>query len=1806
LDERILDQTERQDAPESTSARRSLMPYVTTLVSLALLAGVGASTPTTTLAQAPCIAESEPNDTEQEASSVAGPLCIEGTLSAGDQDLAVWELTTEHITTHWTVALEGVVGTENLLQFYTVTSEPSQPLLTVDRTPILTVVMETDDPGPALAEGVLLPGGRYLVATTRSALPGGGEPENLDYRLRIEPGETWPPNADVEPNDDAATAVAVTDAFEVSGDRQGTRGDFYAWSITQPGLRWELSIAAPIGETAQVDLQSADGRRLDQANAATQATLYDLALDPGSYIIRVPESGDGARPYVLTATQATADGDPEPNDETLVAVPIADGGPIRGRLAKEGDKDRFSLTVPVGDAMLRDVRMLWRSGTDRTLCLLDKTDTRVVCGRAAEGLALPNLHLAPGDHTFEVSGTSDVSDTYLLRVDVTGPVVPVFETEPNDEILSATDLDPSLGMTARGGPEDDDVFRVAIDGEPQLWQIDVAGSAIRRADMVSPRGVTLASADIASDGSSATLADLYLVPGEHWLRVSSSGIEYAVQATALGPPDPDGEREPNDESLRAQRYRIGARRVGRLPTMTDRDVYRFTLAAPQHVELDVVQPEDAQTTIRVSSGDEILSELAGLPMGDRIRMDLWLEPGDHLVEMLPEQASTGTYELTSSRLDPFEQHTDKEPNDGPLRARPVPASLSWSGEAADADDEDWYIIPPLTEPGELRIDVDADARVRLTPIDAGEDFGQPIQLDERDDGVLVATEPPRDKELFLSVAAAGSYDVRLEGAGLVASTVAETPPIELTLTASRDDVAAYWPEEQVLEAELAITNNGPTDIQLDLDTVTSHYLWGLTLETETVSVPGGATRTVPAMIIAGADAWAEEPVQITVRARTDVGGQVSTSAQIDASREVVPADTRPGWPLPTAVLGGLNAASHGLGATPGGTLDADRERHLFDGVTPDGGGFSIFVPDYVDGLPLELTVDLAGDSPMPVVATIINPQASDGHLDELPRDFELLLSDDGVAWQTALAGSISPLPIDQVFLLDEPKMASHAMLRIWSTHAPVAYMSLGEWKVVAAPGTAVGSQPINIADPERGGHIITLQPFDDDAATGVLLLDEDPTRVAVDLKDVRRFGAVIGFQDGRAAQVESLEWSDPQGTSASERLQQAVVFVSMQGPTGPWRLAGAWDLARASDGSVTPFAFEDPMWARYLRLTGVAPLEAEALELPATLRVIERATDADYRSILGEWGYRSARGPYEWLASGEGIAWDPAIDAGDSVGEATAIAAGDLIADRVEINVDEDWYHIEIPADHNTFDVAIEGVPTIGTQLTLLADDGSDRPMTVQRSEDGGLDYRADVEPGASYSLRIHQPPFSAAFAFDTSPSMDPFLDMVVQGMRSFLADVQPGREVVTVLPFEEPALVDSWQDDPYVLQDAFDNHVVEGNGSSGAEAGLIAASGLLASRDGARAVLLVTDAETSTFDQTSELWEQLASVRPIIFSVHIGATEQPVVSRQLMQDWAASGGGHYAYPTTHGEMDRAFDRMATWLRRPAAYTLRYETLDLQPARLAIKPPSDPDGRVSATVLAPGVGVEIILDTSSSMRKRLGKKRRIDIAKASLRSLIGESLAEGVPVAIRTFGGPSTGKGFSCDTTLTLPLAPLDRATALRTVKRLKVGKKTATPIAAALEQVAQDLASVNGLRSVVLVTDGKANCGGDPAEAIAALKDAGIDVKLDIIGFALKDEALKEQMGTWASAAGGTYRDAASASALATSIATALSAPFRVYGSDGEAVASGTVSGEGIELEPGDYRVEVLTDPPFIFDDVELGSGASVTLELPGAETTE
>jgi hypothetical protein len=247
------------------------------------------------------------------------------------------------------------------------------------------------------------------------------------------------------------------------------------------------------------------------------------------------------------------------------------------------------------------------------------------------------------------------------------------------------------------------------------------------------------------------------------------------------------------------------------------------------------------------------------------------------------------------------------------------------------------------------------------------------------------------------------------------------------------------------------------------------------------------------------------------------------------------------------------------------------------------------------------------------------------------------------------------------------------------------------------------------------------------------------------------------------------------------------------------------------------------------------------------------------------------------------------------------------------------------------------------------------------------------------------------------------------------------------------------------------------------------------------------------------------------------------------------------------------------------------------------------------TTLATDIGIELILDNSGSMLSALGSERRIDIAKRVMDELVRETLPSGIPMALRVFGNQPD----SCETGLAISLQPLDRQAAVSEIAAIESIDGVKTPIGAALEQVAADLAGVAGPKIVVLVTDGEETCGGNPRRAIRNLVGQGIDVRVNVVGFAVDDEGLKKEFEEWASIGGGQFFDASNAEELGDAIAAALQPPYEVIDAAGAVVGQGVVGGPPVRVPPGVYVVEVRSEPPLVVEDVTVENADEIVVDL-------
>jgi Mg-chelatase subunit ChlD len=269
--------------------------------------------------------------------------------------------------------------------------------------------------------------------------------------------------------------------------------------------------------------------------------------------------------------------------------------------------------------------------------------------------------------------------------------------------------------------------------------------------------------------------------------------------------------------------------------------------------------------------------------------------------------------------------------------------------------------------------------------------------------------------------------------------------------------------------------------------------------------------------------------------------------------------------------------------------------------------------------------------------------------------------------------------------------------------------------------------------------------------------------------------------------------------------------------------------------------------------------------------------------------------------------------------------------------------------------------------------------------------------------------------------------------------------------------------------------------------------------------------------------------------------------------------------------------------REPGRYQLRYLTgqtnATLASADVTVSPGAA-RGKlrvVSDTASSTYGAVEFVLDASGSMLQRLGGERRIDIAKRALVGL-ADAIPSGSGFALRVFGDKEAN---ACRSDLEISQPKIDKAAATAKIKTITAMNLAKTPIAASLAKVPEDLRGASGTLLVILMTDGEETCGGQPKAAIEALHAAGLDVRVNIVGFAIDEVALKETFTEWARVGKGTFFDAQNAAQLEGAVRATLNPTYDVLAKDGTVVASGSVNGDPIELPVATYAVRLSKSRP-------------------------
>ncbi len=172
----------------------------------------------------------------------------------------------------------------------------------------------------------------------------------------------------------------------------------------------------------------------------------------------------------------------------------------------------------------------------------------------------------------------------------------------------------------------------------------------------------------------------------------------------------------------------------------------------------------------------------------------------------------------------------------------------------------------------------------------------------------------------------------------------------------------------------------------------------------------------------------------------------------------------------------------------------------------------------------------------------------------------------------------------------------------------------------------------------------------------------------------------------------------------------------------------------------------------------------------------------------------------------------------------------------------------------------------------------------------------------------------------------------------------------------------------------------------------------------------------------------------------------------------------------------------------------------------------------------------LIFDVSGSMAGLVEGRQKIDIAKEALYKFVDKIENENVNLSVVVYGHKGSNaisdKKASCEGIEEIYyMGKVDNASVIK--NKIKVLNPTGwTPIADSFKKAKEILSKyegVNNNNSVILISDGKEMCGGNPVEEIKKLKDSNLHIIANVIGFDVGGDD-ESQLKAIAQSGGGDY----------------------------------------------------------------------------------
>jgi len=783
--------------------------------------------------------------------------------------------------------------------------------------------------------------------------------------------------------------------------------------------------------------------------------------------------------------------------------------------------------------------------------------------------------------------------------------------------------------------------------------------------------------------------------------------------------------------------------------------------------------------------------------------------------------------------------------------------------------------------------------------------------------------------------------------------------------------------------------------------------------------------------------------------------------------------------------------------------------------------------------------------------------------------------------------------------------AKYVRVRILSNYG-ARNVWIGEITIIETPGdkSILSDAPRNLASSALGGVIVRFTSARDhsfagsliDGSTDIPLHARVPKGgwISTDARLPQEF--VFAFRGDQVALIDRIVLNtapDREETSSAVAdprnwPQQISVAVSTDNAFDGFQDVGQFTLQpRAGEQS-----FPINRRARFLKLRILRNFGGPYTALNE-VKILEGAAPG-YQSIL-QTSQAKLAAAVAAVPPVDETGVDIEKESNNGPAEANPLRLGRKTRGSIDPLGEEDHFTLTIPgSNRSVLTLGMEGRPYIRTSVSLTDQAGKAiLSFNPDRVAGRHAEFSWLVNPG-DYLVRLTEPPASIVLIWDTSGSMDPEsvknLEIAVE---AYLEQVQP-TERYNLIRFSG----DYQEKDPVPVEVLLPEFTSDRTRLRTALAGKFFSRGatpfydavtkgiqLLENVSGNRAIVVMTDGiDTSSLlgkgkDEVryAAFWQLLEKNRIRLYTIGLGNL-MPLYLPTL----GTSGTrflGHAAMATTARsfftsnpeELRAIYDRIAAELRTPSIYYLR-PSLSPGLGTLAVTA----TGERLEPVAAPSQ-IELILDVSGSMKRAIEGRTRMDIAKDVMVQVIKE-LPDDARVALRFYGHRiREGRPGDCqDTELVFPFGKINKAAMINRVRALKA--LGTTPIAYTLRQVAKDFGSAPGEKLVILVTDGKEECGGSPSAVVSEMVAKGIKVRLNIVGFALAEAAVRQEMERVAGITGGKFYDAQNARALQQAIQQSLAIPYEVRDAAGVRVAGGLTGEAPVRVPEGIYTVTVRT----------------------------